>query len=201
VKFSKAMKIGGFSLVPVGAGLLWLVWQSGTRTHTDQAGAGTGNTARHAGEGQAPGDQQQVHRTAIPRPLPFPTVKTQDPVVETTFLLGSPDAGIEDDIGILEVLLDSYRRSLGSVPAGMNDQVVAALQGENLRGLVVFPSKHAALSPKGELLDRWGTPYWFHAQSSKQMDVISAGPDKQFGTADDVASLGHGGAGDVAHDE
>lgn len=186
MKFSKAMTIGSFSLVPVGVGLLWLVWQSGSRTQINQAGAGTENAARGSGEGQGPGGWQQGRRAAIPRPLPFPPVKTQDPVIETTSRLGSPDAGIEDDIGILEVVLDCYRRALGSVPAGMNDQIVSALQGGNLRGLMVFPSKHAALSPQGELLDRWGTPYWFHAQSSTKMDVISAGPDKQFGTADDV---------------
>lgn len=201
MKFSKIMKIGGLALVPVGVGLLLLVWQFGPQAKSNQAGSGGGPVSKNVGAGQASRLAGTGNHSAIPRPLPFPTLRTQDPVIETTSRLGSPDAGIEDDIGILEVLLDSYRRSLGSVPAGMNDQVVAALQGENLRGLVVFPSKHAALSPKGELLDRWGTPYWFHAQSSKQMDVISAGPDKQFGTADDVAPLGHGGAGDVAREE
>ncbi|WP_198141261.1 hypothetical protein [Verrucomicrobium spinosum] len=195
------MKIGGAALASAGAGLLLLVWQFGPLAKSNQAGSGGKPVSKNVGPGQVSKLAEAGNHPVIPRPLPFPSVKTTDPVIETTSRLGSPDAGIEDDIGILEVLLESYRRSLGSVPTGMNDQVVAALQGGNLRGLVVFPSQHVALSPKGELLDRWGTPYWFHAQSSKQMTVISAGPDKQFGTPDDVAPLGHGGVGDVAHEE
>lgn len=201
MKINMKMKIGGAALASAGAGLLLLVWQYGPRAESNQANSGGELVSKNVGPGQASKLAQAGYHPVIPRPLPFPSVKTRDPVIETASRLGSPDAGIEDDIGILEVLLESYRRSLGSVPMGMNDQVVAALQGENLRGLVVFPSQHAALSPKGELLDRWGTPYWFHAQSSTQMTVISAGPDKQFGTSDDVAPLGHGGAGEVAREE
>ena len=39
---------------------------------------------------------------------------------------------------------------------------------------------------KGQLVDRWGTAYWFHPNSSYQMEIRSAGPDKNLFTADDV---------------
>jgi hypothetical protein len=36
------------------------------------------------------------------------------------------------------------------------------------------------------LIDRWGTPYFFHALSGEHMEIHSAGPDRQFHSADDL---------------
>ena len=41
----------------------------------------------------------------------------------------------------------------------------------------------------GELVDRWGTPYFFHSVSAEKMEIVSAGPDKELWTDDDVVSL------------
>jgi hypothetical protein len=41
------------------------------------------------------------------------------------------------------------------------------------------------LNDKGELVDRWGTPYFFHQLSRDHMEIRSAGPDKVMWTQDD----------------
>jgi hypothetical protein len=38
----------------------------------------------------------------------------------------------------------------------------------------------------GELVDPWGTPYFFHQLSGTDMEIRSAGPDKTMWTDDDL---------------
>lgn len=101
--------------------------------------------------------------------------------------LHSNEGSTEEDLDYIEQILGIYRLSFESNPvAGDNRSVMRALLGENPRNLVVFPENHPALNAKGELLDRWGTPYFFHALSGTEMEIFSAGPDGEFNTADDV---------------
>ena len=53
--------------------------------------------------------------------------------------------------------------------------------------LAVIPPGHRAIDRNGELCDRWGTPFFFHAESATHMEIRSAGPDKKMWTDDDVA--------------
>ena len=70
-------------------------------------------------------------------------------------------------------------------PLGDNRDVVRALTGHNRRGLVLVPTNDTSLRG-GQLVDRWGTPYWFHARSADAIVVVSAGPDRKLFTVDDV---------------
>lgn len=107
--------------------------------------------------------------------------------VEMAGRLHSPDSPAEEDLEYLEQILGIYRLSFQRNPvAGDNQMVMQALMGDNPRKLVVFPSNHPAINSDGELLDRWGTPYFFHALSGTEMEIFSAGPDKEFSTSDDV---------------
>ena len=63
---------------------------------------------------------------------------------------------------------------------------MAKLAGNNKRKLAVLLPNHPSLNQEGELLDRWGTPYWFHPVSRDLMEIVSAGPDKKLWTEDDV---------------
>jgi hypothetical protein len=74
-------------------------------------------------------------------------------------------------------------------PLGDNADITAALTGANRRRLVFIPSLHSALSD-GLLVDRWGTPYHFHARAADVIDVRSAGADRVLFTADDLESGG-----------
>ncbi len=101
--------------------------------------------------------------------------------------LHSTERSPEEDLDYIEQILSIYRLSFHLNPvAGDNQMVMQALLGENPGNLVVFPAEHPDLNSKGELVDRWGNPYFFHALSGTEMEIFSAGPDGEFNTADDV---------------
>ncbi|MFC4991347.1 hypothetical protein [Rubritalea tangerina] len=96
---------------------------------------------------------------------------------------------MDQDLALLQSLLRVHRKALDGNPTGFNDEITSQLMGKNQLGLATLAPPANALSANGELLDRWGTPYRFHALSKKQMEVISAGPDKRFFTQDDTRLL------------
>lgn len=101
--------------------------------------------------------------------------------------IGAAEEGPEQDLEKLSSLLSFYRMAYNENPvAADNQSVMASLMGKNPRSLVFFPADHPALNAQGELMDRWGTPYYFHALSGKQMEIVSTGPDKLLGNEDDV---------------
>ena len=100
--------------------------------------------------------------------------------------LHGAESSPEEDLQILQELLDVYRRALNGAPSGENAEIVAALRGANPRGIAVLATNHPALRADGQLLDRWGTPYFFHSISRERMEIISAGPDRQLWTLDDL---------------
>ena len=107
--------------------------------------------------------------------------------VQIAKTLHLPEGSVEEDLEYIEHILGIYRLSFEQNPvAGDNQMVMQALLGENPRDLVVFPSDHPSINSKGELVDRWGNPYFFHALSGTEMEIFSAGPDGEFNTADDV---------------
>ncbi len=96
---------------------------------------------------------------------------------------------LDDDVRSVTTILEEFRRAFGAMPAGeFNDEIVRVLQGENPMGIAVLPKTHPNLNPKGELLDRYGTPFRFHPESAWSMTVRSAGPDKRMWTSDDAVS-------------
>lgn len=92
-----------------------------------------------------------------------------------------------DDLTHLNEILHFYRMVFKENPvAADNQSVMAALMGDNPRKIVVFPPDHPALNESGALVDRWGTPYHFHALSGREMEIVSPGPDRRLGSNDDV---------------
>ncbi|MEO1844642.1 MAG: hypothetical protein ABGZ37_10240 [Akkermansiaceae bacterium] len=101
--------------------------------------------------------------------------------------LNDPEASAEDDLGVVEELIRNYQQRLSRVPTGgLNEEIVGSLRGRNPWKLVYIGEENAELNEKGELLDRFGTPYYFHPISETRIDVRSAGPDRKFWTEDDV---------------
>ena len=125
-------------------------------------------------------------KTVIPHPEPYPEEITLLPIAEESIKLNRADTTPQDDLELLETLIEGYRRALKENPSGENGEIVAALMGRNSRGVAVIPTNHPALSAHGQLLDRWGTPYFFHPVSSQTMEIISAGSDKKLWTPDDI---------------
>jgi hypothetical protein len=80
-----------------------------------------------------------------------------------------------------------YASRFGGNPVGNNLEISKVLAGENPKGVnFIRPDSGVRLNEKGELIDPWGTPLFFHQLSSKEMEIHSAGPDKKMWTADDL---------------
>jgi hypothetical protein len=81
----------------------------------------------------------------------------------------------------------NYGSTFGGNPVGTNPEITAALNGQNPKQ-IKFIDAEAGLrvNGKGELVDSWGTPFFFHQLSATDMEVRSAGPDRIMWTADDL---------------
>lgn len=90
------------------------------------------------------------------------------------------------DLDQLSLMLRDYRTRMGENPVGTNSEIMKAVMGENPKQARLGPPDGQRLNDKGELVDRWGTPYFFHQLSKTSMEIRSAGPDRTFGTPDDV---------------
>ena len=77
----------------------------------------------------------------------------------------------------------------GGHPVGTNEEITRALNGENPKQAKFLRSEAGMrLNEKGELIDPWGTPFFFHQLSGTQMEIRSAGPDRKMWTADDLVT-------------
>jgi len=103
--------------------------------------------------------------------------------------IGSPSTPPEQEAKVVLDLLKLYRRLFGSYPAGENNsQLVNALLGANKQKLPLLPRDHPRLNAKGELVDAWGTPFFFHQNSRSSVEVRSAGADRLMYTDDDIVA-------------
>ncbi len=82
-------------------------------------------------------------------------------------------------------MIRQFRDLVGENPIGTNAEIMAAIRGENLKQAKLNPPENQRSNENGELLDRWGTPYFFHQLSRTQMEIRSAGPDRVMWTGDD----------------
>ncbi|CAA6676702.1 MULTISPECIES: hypothetical protein [unclassified Lentimonas] len=86
----------------------------------------------------------------------------------------------------IEQLLTHYRFAYKENPVGVeNFEITEQLLGKNPKKIIFIAPDSPALRGN-ELIDQWGTPYFFHALSGQEMDIRSAGPDHELWTADDV---------------
>lgn len=81
-----------------------------------------------------------------------------------------------------------FRLRFGGNPVGTNAEIVKELDGGNAKSAKYLPQELKRLNDQGELIDSWGTPYFFHQLSAEEMETRSAGPDKELWTPDDVVS-------------
>lgn len=86
------------------------------------------------------------------------------------------------------VLIHNYRDAFGENPTGTNPEITEALMGKNPKQINFVTDSGLRVNEKGELLDGYGTPFFFHQLSGKEMEIHSAGPDKMMWTADDLVT-------------
>ena len=78
-----------------------------------------------------------------------------------------------------------YGSTFGGNPVGTNPEITKALQGDNPKQINFLKADGNRVNAKGELVDPWGTPYFFHQLSGNEMEIRSAGPDQIMYTSDD----------------
>jgi hypothetical protein len=137
----------------------------------------------------APAERAPIPSAAagpLPATLPSPPFDPAD--FPLAAALNAADSTIARDLDILQQLFDAWRTNFPREgnPIGENAEIAAALAGANPLGLTLVPKAHPAFNARGELCDRWGTPFRFHQLSGEHMEVRSAGPDRKFATDDDA---------------
>jgi hypothetical protein len=100
--------------------------------------------------------------------------------------LNSPSGDVHSDLRLVNEIFIAYRGATRAEdPVGENSEITAVLTGRNPLGYAFIPGDCPALNSRGELCDRWGTPYFFHQLSGQKMEIRSAGPDHRLWTVDD----------------
>lgn len=197
----------------VAAGGIWLAFrESGSpQTHTARTmneGAGTGISSPPVALPQRPsGNASSVRPQAATfseLPNSSPSAPGVVPSIAPSMPLGLPptataapspspaEKGIEEnseartDVESVQLMLRDYRTLMGENPVGTNAEIMKILMGGNPKQATLGPPEGQGVNANGELIDRWGTPYFFHQLAKDQMEIRSAGPDKKMGTDDDT---------------
>lgn len=123
----------------------------------------------------------------VPPKMLHPPVVLHELAGEYSQQIVAPNQSPQERLSAVMSLLDFYTQALGSTPCGHNELVVSALLGDNEKGAQMILNDCPAIR-QGQLVDEWGEPYWFHTVSNREIDVRSAGPDRELFTSDDVTS-------------
>lgn len=132
---------------------------------------------------------------SAPPPAPKSKIQDRESKIETSprevstlaDALNSSATTVADDLRLIALVLENFRSNFPRTgnPFGLNSEITAELTGQNPLRLALIPPDHPAINREGELTDRWGTPFFFHAESATRMTITSAGPDKKLHTPDD----------------
>jgi hypothetical protein len=114
-----------------------------------------------------------------------PAAAPAEPVPETAESAGLPAPTV---LGNMRTTLRQYAAAFGENPVGTNPEITSALAGQNPKQINFLKPDGNRVNPKGELVDTWGTAYFFHQLSAHQMEIRSAGPDRVMYTADDLVT-------------
>lgn len=97
-----------------------------------------------------------------------------------------PPPAEEQVIEAVRLVIRTYGQRFRGNPVGNNAEITAALNGGNARGVRFLEGLEDRINARGELVDEWGTAYFFHQLSGAEMEIRSAGPDRAMWTTDDL---------------
>ena len=129
--------------------------------------------------------------TSIAPPGPDSTSGPERKHPEKPYQIGSAEAPPQMDsatlFGSVRHVINDYGSMFGGNPVGNNADITAALNGDNPKGVKFLREDFGMrVNGNGELVDSWGTPFFFHQLSGTEMEIRSAGPDRKMYTADDL---------------
>lgn len=122
---------------------------------------------------------------------PPPTTVPAPPPVGTRLLegYGDPARPPERDLAAIALVMENFlllNKGAAQRPLSANEEWAAALCGLDGRSERFLQDDDPALNQRGQLVDRWGTPLFFHAVGAGRWEVRSAGSDRAMWTADDL---------------
>jgi hypothetical protein len=114
-----------------------------------------------------------------------------------TILRGYADTNLppENDLTLMSRLMENsllLLKSAANRPLSANEDLADLFRGKNGAREEFLPAQHVALNDKGQLIDRWQTPLFFHALGGGRYEIRSAGPDQQMWTEDDIQRNANG---------
>ncbi len=197
---SLALALGLFVLA------LWFAFRpAGTRTGpeppaTPSAALSTATSPGAAARPSAGPDRPQTPTTSPPgvaslssparlnNPAASPALA--DALAATATTSDSPPAPRDAriDVDKVRLMMRDYHTLTGENPVGTNAEIMKSIMGGNSKEATLGPPEGITLNGKGELIDQWSTPYFFHQLSKDVMEIRSAGPDKVMWTADDIVT-------------
>jgi hypothetical protein len=166
-----------------------------------------------AGPRAASPEKTEQENVAVSAALAKQNTNTVGAIIESNFAHVQPPAGVEASPGTaaaippagqaepLEVTnlppdiavenmsraIHQYGEMFGGNPVGTNPEFTKQLSGDNPKHInFISPEAGMRVNDSGELVDPWGTPYFFHQISGSDTEIRSAGPDKIMYTADDI---------------
>jgi len=104
---------------------------------------------------------------------------------------GAQRRSATDDLRLVQGVLEQFwrmTRDPDQLRLGSNEDIMRGLTGVNSVGVEFVSPDNEFLNTKGELLDRWGEPLFFHANSVTDIEVRSSGPDRDRFTDDDIVA-------------
>jgi hypothetical protein len=89
----------------------------------------------------------------------------------------------------MRLTIRHYAGMYAGNPVGNNAEITHALNGDNPKQVKFIGAESGLrINAQGELVDPWGTPFFFHQLSATEMEIRSAGPDKEMWTWDDLVT-------------
>ncbi len=106
---------------------------------------------------------------------------------EEMLILDNPASSEAEVKGAIFALMSSlrYLSRGGSFSAGLNVEVTNALLGKNACKVGFIPADSPRINEYGQLVDDYGSPYWFHSEGANDLTITSAGADRLLHTDDD----------------
>lgn len=150
--------------------------------------AQTRNGSKASAQSQAASSTSEVVAqdalAAAPRSAPAAAVPAE-PVLATSESSSLPP---ETVLANMRTSIRQFASTFGENPVGTNPEITSALQGGNPKHMNFLKPDGNRVNAKGELVDTWGTPYFFHQISGHEMEIRSAGPDRVMYTGDDLVT-------------
>lgn len=132
---------------------------------------------------QAPRQPEQ-EAPLLPSPSAAASTATDPVILEMHQEMIREDTPPERELEIIQDLIAQNQRALGPGSFGDNNDITRALVGDSGDG--IWLPRQSPRIREGQLLDRWGTPYWFHANGTNHLEIRSAGPDRDLFNSDDI---------------